>query len=124
MCILDKYGVLKKLNRILKMKNTKFSRKLLLFVSIALILCITELSLLVFLFPQTGLSRIFYIPFWIFIYMVIALLINSKIAKMRGKEVLLLNVIFHIIAFHIMLYSWPQSAALTKNLIVEFYDIF
>lgn len=106
------------------MKNTKFSRKLLLFVSIALILCITELSLLVFLFPQTGLSRIFYIPFWIFIYMVIALLINSKIAKMRGKEVLLLNVIFHIIAFHIMLYSWPQSAALTKNLIVEFYDIF
>ena len=124
MCILDKYGVLKKLNRILKMKNTKFSKKLLLLVSIALILCITELSLLVFLFPQTGLSRIFYIPFWIFIYIVIALLINSKIAKVRGKEVLLLNVIFHIIAFHIMLYSWPQSAALTKNLIVEFYDIF
>ena len=105
------------------MKNTKFSRKLLL-VSIALILCIAELSLLVFLFPQTGLSRIFYIPFWIFIYTVIALLINSNIAKMSGKEVLLLNVIFHIIAFHIMLYSWPQSAAITKNLIVEFYHIF
>jgi uncharacterized membrane protein YoaT (DUF817 family) len=102
----------------------KKSQRILLFVIIAIILCIAKLSLLVYLFPQTGLSRIFYIPLWIFVYTIIAILLSRQNLDRSGKKVLFTNVIFHVLTFHIMLYSWPQSAAIRKNLIFEFYTMF
>ena len=80
---------------------------------------ILELVLLVNLFPQTGLSRIVYIPFWIIVCLLFSIWLTKKNKTLRKTIISL--IIFHLIFFHLMLWSWPQSAAIQKNLINEFY---
>jgi hypothetical protein len=86
---------------------------------ISLLVVILELVLLVNIFPQTGLSRIIYIPFWIIVCFLISIWLTKKNNTIRKKIISL--IIFHLILFHLMLWSWPQSSAIQKNLINEFY---
>jgi Na+/melibiose symporter-like transporter len=94
-----------------------------LFVVIALFIVISEMCLLVSIFPQTGLARILFIPFWIVVSPTFAFFVNRKNHEKSLNEILFLNLIFHILFFHLLLYSWPQSSAIKKNLVVEFYSI-
>jgi hypothetical protein len=90
-----------------------------LLITISILVGILELVLLVNVFPQTGMGRIIYIPFWIILYILISIWLTKK-SKTLKKSIINL-VIFHLILFHIMLWSWPQSAAIQKNLVEEFY---
>jgi hypothetical protein len=84
-----------------------------------MIISFLEILVLIKLFPQTGLSRILYIPIWIIIFLFVSLWLTKKSDSL--KKIVLKMIIVHIILFHIMLWSWPQSAAIKKNLIPEFY---
>ena len=100
---------------------SKTNPKIILIV-ISIIICITELVLLINIFPQTGLARIIYVPFWIITYLFGSIWL-SRITKSKSwKNILIIWFLIHIIIFHIMLLSWPQSSAIQKNLIVEFYS--
>ncbi len=88
-------------------------------ITISIIISFLEIFLLIKLFPQTGLSRILYIPIWIIIFLFVSLWLTKKSDSLK-KNVLKM-IIVHIVLFHIMLWSWPQSAAIKKNLIAEFY---
>jgi hypothetical protein len=98
----------------------KFNQRILLII-LSIFVCILELTLLVNLFPQTGLSRIVYIPFWIIIVFFIALLLTKN--KKSLKKVLINLIVAHLILFHLMIWSWPQSSAIQKNLVKEFYQM-
>ena len=80
---------------------------------------ILEVVLLVNMFPKTGLSRIIYIPFWIILFLIISIWLTKKSNTL--KKTIMSLIIVHLILFHIMLWSWPQSAAIKKNLVEEFY---
>ena len=80
---------------------------------------ILEVVLLVNMFPKTGLSRIIYIPFWIILFLLITIWLTKKSNTL--KKTIMSLIIVHLILFHIMLWSWPQSAAINKNLVEEFY---
>lgn len=97
----------------------KLKQRILLIV-LSILVCVLELTLLINLFPQTGLSRIVYIPFWIIIIFLITLSLTKN--KKMFKKVLTNLVISHLIVFHLMLWSWPQSSAKHKNLVEEFYQ--
>lgn len=99
----------------------KLNQRILLII-LSLLVCILELTLLVNLFPQTGLSRIVYIPFWIIILFFITLWLTKD--KKPLKKALINLILFHLIFFHIIMWSWPQSAAIQKNLVKEFYQMF
>jgi hypothetical protein len=97
----------------------KFNQRILLII-LSIFVCILELTLLVNLFPQTGLSRIVYIPFWIIIVFFITLWLTKN--KKTLKKVLINLIVMHLILFHLMIWSWPQSSAIQKNLVKEFYQ--
>ena len=97
----------------------KLKQRILLIV-LSILVCVLELTLLINLFPQTGLSRIVYIPFWIIIIFLITLSLTKN--KKTFKKILINLVLTHLIVFHLMLWSWPQSSAKHKNLVVEFYQ--
>ena len=97
----------------------KFNQRILLII-LSILVCILELTLLVNLFPQTGLSRIVYIPFWIIILFFITLWLTKN--KKPLKKILINLTIAHLILFHLMIWSWPQSSAIQKNLVKEFYQ--
>jgi hypothetical protein len=96
----------------------KLNRRILLVVT-SLIAVILELVLLLNIFPQTGMGRIILIPFWIIVNLLISIWLSKKNKTL--KRTILSLIIIHVILFHIMLWSWPQSAALEKNLVEEFY---
>lgn len=96
----------------------KFNQRIFL-IGISVLACVLELILLVNVFPQTGLGRIVYIPFWIIIFFFVSILFTKN--KRPLKKVIFSLTIVHLILFHIMLWSWPQSAAIKKNLVEEFY---
>ncbi len=98
----------------------KFNQRILLII-LSILVCILELTLLVNLFPQTGLSRIVYIPFWIIIVFFITLSLTKS--KKTLKKVLINLIVIHLILFHLMIWSWPQSSAIQKNLVKEFYQM-
>ncbi len=98
----------------------KFNQRILLII-LSILVCILELTLLVNLFPQTGLSRIVYIPFWIIIVFFITLSLTKN--KKTLKKVLINLIVMHLILFHLMIWSWPQSSAIQKNLAKEFYQM-
>lgn len=92
-------------------------KTLLLFTSV--ILGILEIMLFVNIFPQTGLARVLYIPF----YIIVCLLISMRLIKKKHtlKKTIIILIVFHLIFFHFILWSWPQSATIQKNLVNEFY---
>ena len=92
-----------------------------LLIILSLLASILELVLLVNLFPQTGLSRIVYIPFWIIILFCITLWLTK--GEKSFKKTIINLIIVHIILFHIIMWSWPQSSAIKQNLVKEFYQI-
>jgi len=98
----------------------KFNQRILLII-LSIFVCILELTLLVNLFPQTGLSRIVYIPFWIIIVFFITE--KKKKNKKTLKKVLINLIVVHLILFHLMIWSWPQSSAIQKNLVKQFYQM-
>ena len=85
-----------------------------------MMICSLEMLLLIKVFPQTGLSRILYIPFWIIIYFLVSIWLTKKSTTLN--KIVVRMILVHIILFHIMLWSWPQSAAIKKNLITELYE--
>ena len=99
----------------------KLNQRILLVV-ISLIAVILELGLLLNIFPQTGMGRIIYIPFWIILHFLIAMWMTKK--RKTLKKAIINLAIVHLILFHIMLWNWPQSAAIQKNLVEEFYGKF
>ena len=90
-----------------------------LLVAISILAGILELVLLVNIFPQTGMGRIIYIPFWIIVNLSISIWLTKKNKTL--KKTIMSLIITHLILFQIMLWSWPQSAAIQKNLVEEFY---
>ena len=96
----------------------KYKQRILL-IAISILVGILELVLLINVFPQTGMERIIYIPFWIISYLSISIWSTKKSKTLKKSLVNL--VIIHLILFHIMLWSWPQAAAIQKNLVKELY---
>lgn len=86
-----------------------------------IIICIGENNLLAEVYPENSISIFFHIPFWIICYFLFIVYLN-KFQKKYNKKIIFCT--FHIITFHLMLLSWPQSSLNQKNLLVEFYNLF
>lgn len=94
-----------------------------LFFQLSILLLVMELSLLLNLFPLTGFGgRIFTIPFLFVLNLGFAYLIFSYIQQYSSLIALLTCLIFYIVVFYLNLYLWPQSSAIKKNLVIEFYS--
>jgi hypothetical protein len=92
-------------------------------IIVSVITCILEMYLLVVLFPQTGLARIVFIPMNVTI-MIITVVIIIKVSGQKTLKLFIWNMaIMHLVLFHLYLLIWPQSAAIHRNLISEFYKI-
>ena len=105
-------------NQFFKNRIMKNTQRVFLIV-FSLVACVLELILLVNIFPKTGLGRIIYIPLWIIIFLFISIWLTKGNKPL--KKTLINLIIAHLIFFHIMVWNWPQSAAIQGNLVKEFY---
>ena len=94
---------------------------ILLFLSISI--CIGEILLLIDLFPQTGLARILYVPFYIILMISLTIILFRKIKNKRKNKQIIYWIIFHFLIFNFIIWSWPQDGR-RVNVIGEFYSKF
>lgn len=94
-----------------------------IYIFISILIGISEMILLINLFPQTGLSRIVFIPFLITMNLILTLGLNIILKSYSLKIKTISFALIQIGFFHFCLWLWPQSAAIQKNLITEFYGI-
>ena len=97
----------------------KTSAKIVLFSSL---ICVIEMILLVKTFPKTGLSRVIFIPFFVSLNLILTIIL-VRFLNGKSKKIIITSVILTQICLFLMyLWFWPQSSAIEKNLIYEFYQ--
>ena len=96
-------------------------KKLIVILIISLSICIGEIFLLIHLFPQTGLARIVYIPFYIILMILLTIILFRKIKDKELKKQIIYWIIFHFLIFNFIIWSWPDDGK-RVNIIGKFYD--
>ena len=96
-------------------------KKLIVILIISLSICIGEIFLLIHLFPQTGLERIVYIPFYIILMILLTIILFRKIKDKELKKQIIYWIIFHFLIFNFIIWSWPDDGK-RVNIIGKFYD--
>lgn len=84
-------------------------------------ICVGEILLLINLFPQTGLARIVYVPFYIILVIILTIVIYRKTKNKEKKMQIICWIIFHFLIFNFIIWSWPDDGK-RVNVIGEFYN--
>jgi hypothetical protein len=96
-------------------------KRLIILLIFSISVCVGEILLLIDLFPQTGLARMLYVPFYIILMISLTIILFRKI-KNKGKNMQIIYwVIFHFLIFNFIIWSWPQDGR-KVNVIGEFYS--
>ena len=96
-------------------------KKLIVILIISLSICIGEIFLLIHLFPQTGLARIVYIPFYVILMISLTITLFRIIKDKELKKQIIYWIIFHFLIFNFIIWSWPDDGK-RVNIIGKFYD--
>jgi hypothetical protein len=96
-------------------------KRLIILLILSISICVGEIFLLIDLFPQTGLARMIYVPFYIILMISLTIILFRKI-KNKGKNTQIIYwIIFHFLIFNFIIWSWPQDGR-RVNVIGEFYS--
>ena len=98
-------------------------KRLIILLILSISICIGEILLLIDLFPQTGLARILYVPFYIILMISLTIILSRKIKNKGRNKQIIYWIIFHFLIFNFIIWSWPQDGR-RVNVIGEFYSKF
>ncbi|WP_179320979.1 hypothetical protein [Winogradskyella helgolandensis] len=98
-------------------------KRLIILLILSISICAGEILLLIDLFPQTGLARMLYVPFYIILMISLTIILFRKIKNKGKNEQIIYWIIFHFLIFNFIIWSWPQDGR-RVNVIGEFYSKF